>query len=100
MKIINKPILLDFSKKHPKLESFLEAWIRKIRNESWLSPEDVLKTFPHARLQLFHRICFTIEPRRCYLTIAVNYSAQVVSIKWIGTYYQYPNPPSSLLMCA
>ena len=100
MKIINKPILLDFSKGNPKLESFIEAWVRKIRNEDWASPEDVLKTFPHAKLQLADRICFTIEPGRCYLVIAINYSAQVAAIKWIGSFYQYPNLSLPSSMCA
>ncbi|MBY0281809.1 MAG: type II toxin-antitoxin system HigB family toxin [Alphaproteobacteria bacterium] len=100
MKIINKLILLDFSKKHPKLESSLEAWIRKVRNENWLNQEDVLKTFPHAKPQLFHRICFAIVPGSCYLAIAINYSAQAIALKWIGTFYQYPDAQSSLFMCA
>jgi|CryBogDrversion2_8_1035294.scaffolds.fasta_scaffold00278_4 mRNA-degrading endonuclease HigB of HigAB toxin-antitoxin module len=91
MKIINKPILSDFSKKHPKLESFLEAWLRKVRNEIWESPEDVLKTFPNAKPQFFNRVCFVIEPGHCYLVMAIHYSAQAASIKWIGSFYQYPN---------
>lgn len=91
MKVINKTILFDFSKKHPSIGSFLEAWIRKIKNESWGEPEDVLKTFPHAKLQPFHRVCFEIVPNHCFLVIAAHYSAQVVAIKWIGSFYQYPN---------
>ena len=100
MKIINKPILLDFSKKHPRLESSLEAWLRKVRNESWAIPADILKTFPHAKLQPAHRVCFAIEPGHCYLVMAIHYSAQVGVIKWIGSFYQHPILPSSSLMCA
>lgn len=91
MKVINKPILFDFSKKHPSLSSFVEAWISKIRNENWNKPEDILKTFPHAKLQPSQRVCFEIAPNHCYLVIAAHYSAQVVAIKWIGSFYQHPN---------
>ena len=91
MKVINRPILLAFSRENPEIADFLEAWVYKIRNENWKSPEDVLATFPGARLQSSNRICFTIEPDCCYVVIMIHYSAQFVIIKSIESFYPHQN---------
>lgn len=89
MKIVTKKTLQDFWEKHPDAEQPLNMWYRKVLNSDIQKSQDVIETFPNARVISGNRVIFNIKGNRYRLVVYIRYTAKRVYIRFIGTHDEY-----------
>lgn len=87
MRVIAKPALVSFWKKHPKAKSMLEAWYREACHASWKRPQDIKSDHRNASFLANNRVVFNINEYR--LVVSVAYKFDAIYIKFIGTHAEY-----------
>ncbi len=92
MRIIAKRTLVEFREKDPGFRDSkgqLEAWYREAKSAAWRNPADVKKQYRSASVVKSSRIVFNICGNKYRLVVKVNYPAQIVFIRFIGTHKEY-----------
>ena len=95
MRIIARRTLRDFiearagRKDHRALKSALDAWYREANKAAWANMAEVKQKYGTASPVTAERIVFNIKGNDYRLVVAVNFSKQIVFIKWIGTHADY-----------
>lgn len=89
MNIINLGKLNDFSKKHADARKSLATWQDVTQKASWRKKQDVLDSFPNAKMLKNDRARFEIKHNTYRLIAYVGYDAQTVVIRFIGTHSEY-----------
>lgn len=89
MRIISKGALRDFWLKHADSEQALKAWYQEANNSSWNHPNDIKAEYPSASILADNRIVFNIKGNRYRLIVKINYSYQMMWIRFIGTHAEY-----------
>jgi mRNA interferase HigB len=67
----------------------LEAWHREARRAAWRSPQDIKRQYASASVLKGGRVVFNICGNRYRLVVRINYSLQIVFIRFVGTHAQY-----------
>ena len=67
----------------------LEAWHREARRAAWQSPQDIKRQYASASVLKGSRVVFNICGNRYRLVVRINYSLQIVFIRFVGTHVQY-----------
>lgn len=89
MRIIAKGTLRDFWLKHADSEQALKAWYQEANNSHWEHPNDIKAEYPSASILADNRIVFNIKGNRYRLIVKINYSYQMIWIRFIGTHAEY-----------
>lgn len=89
MLIISLEILHVFSKKHADARKSISTWISVVEQVSWKKKQDVLDDFPKAKMIKNNRARFEIVHNTYRLIVFINYDAQTVVIRFIGTHTEY-----------
>ena len=89
MRVIAKGTLRDFWLKHADSEQVLKAWYQEASNRVWSHPNDIKAEYPSASILADNRIVFNIKGNRYRLIVKINYSYQMVWIRFIGTHAEY-----------
>jgi len=91
MRIISKKTLKDFyeQKEYSDSKTSLEAWYKETINSNWQNPNDIKAQYKSASVVGNNRIVFNIHGNKYRLIVKINYHAQVVYIRFIGTHKQY-----------
>lgn len=88
MHIISRKALRDFARTHAGSEASLDAWYRVAKAASWLSIDDLRRTFPHADFVSPYTV-FNIKGNTYRLIVIINYMHQRVFIRHILTHAEY-----------
>lgn len=88
MRIISKPVILQFSRRHPEALVPLLNWYRITKVAAWTSLTDVRLDFGHADI-VGRRTVFNIHGNHYRLVARVNYRTQRVFILYILTHTEY-----------
>ncbi|MBC7589373.1 MAG: type II toxin-antitoxin system HigB family toxin [Chitinophagaceae bacterium] len=91
MLIINQKLLSDFCKKHADSRKSIATWLKFTREAVWKKKQDVLTTFPNAKMLENSRARFEIVHNRYRLIVKVDYTDGRVVIRFIGTHSEYDN---------
>jgi mRNA interferase HigB len=67
----------------------LEAWHREARRAAWRSPQDIKRQYASASVLKGSRVVFNICGNRYRLVVRINYSLQIVFIRFVGTHVRY-----------
>jgi mRNA interferase HigB len=67
----------------------LEAWHREARRAAWRSPQDIKRQYASASVLKGSRVVFNICGNRHRLVVRINFSLQIVFIRFVGTHRQY-----------
>jgi mRNA interferase HigB len=67
----------------------LEAWHREARRAAWRSPQDIKRPYASASVLKGSRAVFNICGNRYRLVVRINFSMQIVFIRFVGTHVQY-----------
>jgi len=67
----------------------LEAWHREARRAAWRSPQDIKRQYASASVLKGSRVVFNICGNRYRLVVRINFSLQIVFIRFVGTHAQY-----------
>ncbi|MDX9795862.1 MAG: type II toxin-antitoxin system HigB family toxin [Arcobacteraceae bacterium] len=91
MRVISKKTLKDFYEQNLYTDSkeSLEAWHKEAIKANWQNPNDIKQQYRHASIIGNNRVVFNIHGNKYRLIVKINYPAQIVFIRFIGTHAQY-----------
>ena len=94
MRVIAKKTLVKFWEDNPQYSDArepLEAWYREVKQEHWTSPADIKAKYGSASILQSGRVIFNIAGNKYRLVVKINYPAEIIYIRFIGTHKQYDN---------
>ena len=89
MKLVYLECLYEFAKKHADARKSLATWQDVTEKASWKNKQDVLNDFPKAKMIKYNRARFEIKHNTYRLIVFINYDAESVVIRFIGTHKEY-----------
>jgi mRNA interferase HigB len=91
MRVIAIKMLREFwqQPRFSDAENPLRAWYREAKGASWKTTKDVKDKYRNASFLGDNRVVFNIHGNKYRLVVHINYSYQIVNIKFIGTHRQY-----------
>jgi mRNA interferase HigB len=89
MLIIYLEKLSAFAKKHADARKSLATWQDVTEKAEWKTKQDVLSDFPNAKMIKNSRARFEIKHNTYRLIVFINYDAQRVVVRFIGTHNEY-----------
>jgi mRNA interferase HigB len=89
LRVIAKKILREFWETHPDCEQQLKAWYQEANDIVWVNPNDIKKEYPSASILQDNRVVFNIKGNNYRLIVRINYSYQMVWVRFIGTHAEY-----------
>lgn len=89
MRLLGKPKLDDFVRRHADIRSAVEAWICEVEAAEWRGPADIKARYPSVSFLSENRAIFNIKGNKYRVEAKVNYEIDVVLVTWIGTHAEY-----------
>jgi mRNA interferase HigB len=89
MTILYLTRLISFSKKHSDAGKSLSTWRAIVESSIWNRNQDVLDSFPTAKLIKGNRARFKIVGNKYRLIVEVDFEDQIAEIRFIGTHSEY-----------
>ena len=89
MIIINRSILVAFTRKHADAMKPVAKWIVDVENAQWTSFADVKNTYRTADYAGNDHIVFDIKGDNYRFVTIVIFEDGVVNIRWAGTHGEY-----------
>jgi mRNA interferase HigB len=89
MTLVGKRILTDFARTHASSRDVIAAWTAEVEVASWRSSVDLKTKFPSVSFIGSNRVVFNLKGNHYRLDAQVNYSAQIVLVRRIGTHAEY-----------
>jgi mRNA interferase HigB len=89
MRIIARRTLRVFWESHADAQQPIKAWYQDATKATWSSPQDIKSTYANASIINSERVVFNIKGNDYRLIVAVNYTLQIVFVKFIGTHSEY-----------
>ncbi len=92
MRVIAQRTLREFWQSKPEYadaKSQIEAWYHEAQKAKWSSPADIKEKYRNASILKNGRVIFNIAGNKYRLVVWINFKAQIVYIKFIGTHQQY-----------
>lgn len=93
MRVIARSTLKEFyeTPNYGDSKDSLEAWYHEAKRASWNSWEDIKEKYGSASILKNNRVVFNIHGNKYRLVVRINYEAQVIYIRFIGTHKDYDN---------
>jgi mRNA interferase HigB len=89
MILVGKSLLTEFARTHASIRDAIAAWALEVEGASWRSIVDVRARFPSASFIAKDRVVFNLKGNHFRVDVQINYSAQVVLVRRIGTHAEY-----------
>ena len=89
MRVISRKTLKEFWIKHPQAEAPLKAWFAEAEKATWKTPQDIKNHYRSADFLKNNRVIFNISGNTYRLITQINYSFEVVYVRFIGTHKEY-----------
>lgn len=91
MRIIARATLRNFWQKpnYADAEQPLKVWFDEAKKANWETPQDIKNVYRNASFVGSNRVVFNIHGNKYRLIVAINYPAQIIFIRFIGTHKQY-----------
>lgn len=89
MLVINLDKLNAFSKKHADARKSISTWVNVTEEALWKKKQDVLDDFLKAKMIKNNRARFEIVHNTYRLIVFINYDAETVVVRFIGTHNEY-----------
>jgi mRNA interferase HigB len=89
MRVIARKPLKQFSSAHPDAKASLDAWFHEAKAASWKSSADMKARYRSASIINNRRVVFNICGNKFRLVVDINYPAQLIYIRFIGTHQEY-----------
>jgi mRNA interferase HigB len=89
MRIVALKTLRRFWEQHPDAQQALQAWYRDAKWATWTTPADIKNVYRNASIVGNNRVVFNIRGNQYRLVVAVNYTAGILYIRFIGTHQDY-----------
>lgn len=91
MRVIAKSTLKKFWEKpaYNDAKGSIESWYEETVKANWQSPQDVKAQYGNASICSNNRVVFNIGGNKYRLDVEIQYQAEIVWVKFIGTHTQY-----------
>lgn len=89
MRIVALKTLRLFWEQHPDARQALQAWYRDAKRTTRETPADIKNMYRNASIVGNNRVVFNIRGNQYRLVVAVNYTAGIIYICFIGTRQDY-----------
>lgn len=91
MRVISRKTLVDFYQKPGNEDSrrALESWFAEAEHAHWKSPHEIKEKYQSCSPIGNNRIVFNIGGNKYRLVVNVNYSTEIIYIRFVGTHKQY-----------
>lgn len=91
MRVISRKTLIDFYQKPGNEDSrrALESWYAEAKHAHWSSSYKVKEKYQSCSLVGDNRVVFNICGNKYRLVVKINYGAEIVFIRFVGTHKQY-----------
>ena len=91
MRVIARKTLREFwtQKGHVDAKGPLEAWHDEACAASWKTPQDIKNVYASASFVGGNRVVFNIGGNKYRLVVEVQYAAEIVWVKFLGTHAEY-----------
>lgn len=89
MHIIARKTLRVFWERHPDSEDSLRSWHNQVEKEAWETPQQIMESFPNARMIGRNRAIFNVKGNRYRLIVHIDYQMKRVYVRFIGTHAEY-----------
>jgi mRNA interferase HigB len=89
MRIISTTHLKKFSEKNPQSEAQLSLIIKEFKNTSFENVNQIKNHFPYVSVLKNNRIVLNVHGNDFRLVLKINYSVQIVYVRFIGTHVAY-----------
>jgi len=89
MQIINLRLLDQFATKHADSRKSLAAWKQTTSSAVWKKKQDVIDSFPNAKMVRNNRARFEIVHNKYRLIAEVFYDVEAIEVRFIGTHNEY-----------
>lgn len=97
MDIVNARKLNVFVKKHADAGKSVSTWKIVTERSTWKKSQDILDSFPTAKIIKGKRARFRIVGNKYRLVIEVNFDLAFVDVRFIGTHTDYDNIDASTI---
>jgi mRNA interferase HigB len=89
MLIVYLEKLNAFAKNHANARKSIATWKKTTEEAIWKTKQDVLRDFRNAKMIAENRARFEIVHNTYRLIVKINYDAQIVQVRFIGTHTEY-----------
>lgn len=89
MTLVGRQLLTEFCARYAAARDALSAWANEVEAAAWSSPSDVKARYRTASFIGNDRIVFNLKGNHFRLDAQINYSAQIVLVRRIGTHSEY-----------
>jgi mRNA interferase HigB len=91
VRILSRTTLKDFYQKpgYQDAEGPLETWYHEAKRDQWKSWTDIKAKYASASVLKGGRVVFNIGGNKYSLVVQINYTAQIVFMRFIGTHKEY-----------
>ncbi len=89
MRVVAYRNLRDYWRRHDASKSALRHWHEVVKAAEWQTMQEVLSTFPKAKVLNARRARFEISGGDFRLIAAFNFPARIVYVKFVGTHAEY-----------
>jgi len=91
VRILSKKALTDFYQRPDCQDAKgpLEAWYHEAKRAEWRSWTDIREKYATASILRSGRVVFNIGGNKYRLVVQINYPAQIVFVRFIGTHKEY-----------
>ena len=89
MRVIAKKILREFWEKHSDCEQQLKSGYQEADKGTWKNLNELKNEYPSASILEDNRVCFNIKGNNYRLIAKINFSYQMMWIRFIGTHAEY-----------
>jgi mRNA interferase HigB len=89
MRVISRKQLREFASRHPDAESSLRAWFHEARQAHGDTTADIKQHYGSASVLKDNRVVFNICGNKYRLVVKINYHAEIVYVRFVGTHADY-----------
>ncbi len=91
MHVIARPKLIEFYKRdgYEDAKGPIDAWWYEAKKASWQSWKDIKSQYGSASILKGNRVVFNIGGNKYRLVVKINFPAQTVFIRFVGTHKEY-----------
>lgn len=89
MRVIARPIIIDFYTKHADAKTALEEWYKKVQNADWSNFSDIKSDFNSVDAVGNDRFVFNIKGNNYRIVALILFAPKHLYIRFIGTHAEY-----------
>ena len=88
MRVIARPILIQFGKRYKDAEQSIRAWYQEARRADWGNSNELKQQYGTASILRNGRVVFNICGNKYRLVVAIKYGSKIVYVRFIGTHQE------------